>query len=77
MGQEKIPMTKKRIKFIETYGDLDESQTLKEILYANSLQIEKLEKIRSNTSMLVWWLVAIPIMLFILAFVFGGFGALL
>ena len=77
MGQEKIPMTKKRIKFIETYGDLEDSETLKEILYANTLQIEKLEKIRSNTSMLVWWLVAIPICIFILALVFGGLGGFL
>ena len=77
MGQDKIPMTKKRIKFLETYGDLDDSETLKELLYANGLQVEKLEKIRSNTSMLVWWLVAIPIIFVILAFVFGGFGALL
>lgn len=77
MGQDKIPMTKKRIKFLETYGDLDDSETLKELLYSNSLQVEKLEKIRSNTSMLVWWLVAIPIIFVIFAFVFGGFGTLL
>lgn len=77
MGQDKIPMTKKRIKFLETYSDLDDSETLKELLFANTLQVEKLEKIRSNTSMLVWWLVAIPIIFVILAFVFGGFGALL
>jgi len=72
MGQDKIPMTKKRIKFLETYSDLDDSETLKEILFAHSVQIEKLERIRSNTSMLVWWLIAIPIILFILAFMFGA-----
>ena len=77
MGQDKIPMTKKRIKFLETYSDLDDSETLKELLFANTLQVEKLEKIRSNTSILVWWLVAIPIIFVILAFVFGGFRALL
>ncbi|MFY0714286.1 hypothetical protein J1D01_11450 [Seonamhaeicola sp. NFXS20] len=77
MGQDKIPTTKKRIKFLETYGDLDDSETLKELLYANKLQVEKLEKIRSNTSMLVWWLVAIPVFFVILAFALGGFGALL
>jgi len=77
MGQDKIPMTKKRIKFLETYSDLDDSETLKELLFANTLQVEKLEKIRSNTSMLVWWLVAIPILFFIIVLFFGGFGALL
>lgn len=73
MGKEKIPMTKNRIKFLETYNDLDDSETLKEILYAHTLQVEKLEKIRSNTSILVWWLVAIPIILVIIIVLFGGF----
>lgn len=77
MGQDKIPMTKKRIKFLETYSDLDDSETLKELLFANTLQVEKLEKIRSNTSMLVWWLVAIPILFFIIIMFFGGLGALM
>jgi len=77
MGQDKIPMTKKRIKFLETYSDLDDSETLKELLFANTLQVEKLEKIRSNTSMLVWWLVAIPILFFIIILFFGGLGALI
>ncbi|HMB99871.1 MAG TPA: hypothetical protein VKN14_02415 [Flavobacteriaceae bacterium] len=65
-------MTKKRIDFLKTYGDLDDSQLLLEIAYAQSLQIDKLDKIRSNTSMLVWWLVAIPILFFIIVFFFGG-----
>lgn len=77
MGQDKIPMTKKRIKFLETYSDLDDSETLKELLFANTLQVEKLEKIRSNTSMLVWWLVAIPILFFIIILFFGGLGAIM
>jgi hypothetical protein len=77
MGQDKIPMTKKRIKFLETYSDLDDSETLRELLFASTLQVDKLEKIRSNTSMLVWWLVAIPILFFIIVIFFGGLGALL
>ena len=66
MGQNEIPMTKKRIKFLKTYSDLDDSEILKE-----------LEKIRSNTSMLVWWLIAIPIIFFIIIIFFGGLGALI
>lgn len=77
MGKDKIPMTKNRIKFLEMYSDLDDSETLKEILFAHTLQVEKLEKIRSNTSMLVWWLVAIPILFFIIILFFGGLGALM
>ena len=76
MGKEKIPMTKKRIKFLETYSDLDDSELLKELLFSNTLKIEKLEKIRSNTSMLVWWLVAIPIIFFVFIFFFGGLSML-
>lgn len=77
MGYDKIKMTKRRIKLIETYEDLDDSAILKEILYAQSAQLDKLEKIRANTSMLVWWLIAIPLILFLLAFLFGGFGAMM
>lgn len=77
MGQDKIPMTKKRIKFLKTYADLDDSEILRELLFLNQLQLDKLEKIRSNSSMLVWWLVAIPVIMVIVVLIFGGFGALL
>lgn len=72
MVKDKIPMTKKKIKFIETYGNLNDSETLKEILFAQTLKVEKLEKIRSNTSMLVWWLVIIPIILVLMFLFLGG-----
>lgn len=77
MPVEKIPTTKKRENFLNIYGDLDDKELLIEIAYAQSLQIEKLEKIRSNTSMLVWWLVAIPVLFFVIVFFFGGLGALI
>jgi len=56
MAQNKIPTTKKRTRFLQTYGDLDNNETLKEILFAQEVQIDKLERIRSNTSVLVWFL---------------------
>jgi hypothetical protein len=71
MGKDKIPMTEERIKFLDTYGDLKDSKVLKEILYTQNLQLDKLEKIRSNTSKLVWWLIAIPIIITIIILVFG------
>ena len=77
MKKKEIKFTPKRLKFIETYNEFDDSDTLKELLFAQQLAIEKLEKIRSNTSMLVWWLVALPIIGFILIFIFGGLGILL
>ena len=70
-------MTQKRKKFIETYNKWDDSNILKEILFAQQLQLDKLNKlenIRSNTSILAWWLVAIPLLLLILALVFGVIG---
>ncbi|WP_033961264.1 hypothetical protein [Psychroserpens jangbogonensis] len=72
--KHEVKMTPKRIKFMQTYNDYDDSQTLKELLFANQLQLEKLdklEKIRSNTSVLVWWLIVIPLVLGILIFLFG------
>ncbi|MBB3124538.1 hypothetical protein FHS04_002061 [Mesoflavibacter sabulilitoris] len=69
---EHIKLTSKRAKFIKTYSDFDDHDTLKELLYTHQLQLDKLERIRSNTSMLVWWLVAIPIIFGILIFIFGA-----
>ena len=77
MGQEKIPMTKKRTEFLATYGDLDNTEMLREILFAQSLQIEKQERIRYNLSILVWWVVGLPILYFIIMLFFGRLGTLL
>ncbi len=43
------------------YGDLSEKEVQREMLFAQRLSLEKLEKIRQNTSNLVWWLVVVPI----------------
>ena len=72
----KIKITAERIKFMDNYGELDDSNTLKEILFANQLQFEKLEKIRSNTSKLVWWLVVVPIIIIILILLLKLLGVL-
>lgn len=69
--KNKIPNTTKRNKFLLTYGNQTDSETLKEILFAQQLQLTKLEKIRSNTSILAWWLVAIPLILAIILVVLG------
>ncbi|SDB33536.1 hypothetical protein SAMN03097699_0767 [Flavobacteriaceae bacterium MAR_2010_188] len=70
-----IPMTKERINFIKRYSDLTEDEKFTELLYAQQMKINKLERIRRNTSLLVWWLIALPI-LFVLFFFVLGFGAL-
>ena len=73
----KIFKTASRINFDKKYDNLNDSQTLTELLFAQQLQIEKLEKIRRNTSILVWWLIAIPIVVGFFVLFFGGCAALL
>jgi hypothetical protein len=66
-----ITLTSKRAKFLEKYGSMNETELSLELLFAQQLQMEKLEKIRSNASKLVWWLIALPILAGILMFIFG------
>ncbi|GAB4165640.1 MAG: hypothetical protein Tsb0033_27450 [Winogradskyella sp.] len=56
----------KKERFLQSYESYNNDQLLKELLYYQKIKIEKLEKIRSNTSSLVWWLIAIPIIVGIL-----------
>ena len=76
MERDKSPMTKRKEKFLENYKEINDNEALKQILYAQSLQVEKLEKIRFNLSILVWWIVGIPIITFLFFLIYGGFGAL-
>ncbi len=48
-------------------GDLTSVGVQVEILLTQRLVLEKLEKIRENTSYLVWWLVVVPIVVGIIA----------
>jgi hypothetical protein len=68
--EEKKKESPKRKWFNEYWGDLNESEIQKEILFAQFLTNEKLEKVRSNTSKIVWWIIVIPI---IVAVIFGMF----
>ncbi|MGB3343021.1 MAG: hypothetical protein WBA61_03835 [Aequorivita sp.] len=72
--EPKVKITSERIRFMDKYGELNDSDTLQEILYVHYLQLTKLEKIRSNTSMLVWWLVALPIIIGIIIVFLGMFS---
>lgn len=67
----------RRLKFIEKYGELSEGEIQKEQLFIQQLSLEKLEKIRANTSTLVW-LIAIPfiISLLYILFTYGRNGEL-
>ncbi len=68
---DKLVITPQRKKFYSKYEDFDDSETIKELLFAQQLQLDKLDDIRSNTSKLVWWLVALPVILGLI-FALGG-----
>ena len=68
--EEKKKESPKRKWYNEYWGDLNESEIQKEILFAQLLTNDKLEKVRSNTSKIVWWIIVIPI---IVAVIFGMF----
>lgn len=64
-------------KFYKDHGHLTDSEILKEILYIQKTQAGKLERIRSNTSTMVWWLIAIPIISVLIMAFFGVFASLI
>jgi predicted nucleic acid-binding Zn ribbon protein len=64
------PSAKKK-KFYANFGHLTDSEVLKEILFAQQIQINRLERTRANTSTLVWFLIALPIIFFVLMFFLG------
>ena len=72
MKKEQQKLTPKRKRFNEKYNEFTESEIQKELLFAQQLTIDKLEKIRANTSNLVWFLIVIPIILGILAVVLSS-----
>lgn len=63
MENENPKLKEKRKNFYENYGHYSEIEIQKEHLFKQEIIIEKLEKIRANTSNLVWFLVVIPAIL--------------
>ena len=66
MEKEQSNLTPKRKKFNDQHKGLSDSEILREHLWAQQLIYDKTEKIRTNTSNLVWFLIVIPIILTIL-----------
>ncbi len=54
-------LSKQKEAFYKKYGEHTDSDILKEMLYLQIRMAEKIEANRSNTSKLVWWLIAIPL----------------
>ena len=61
-SQEKIISGKRKL-FNERFDELNDSEIQKEILFAKYLNIDKLQRIRVNTSVLIWFLIIIPIII--------------
>lgn len=70
-------LSDKQNHFREKYKDFSDRDMMIELLLAQSIQIDKLERNRSNTSKMVWFFIGIPIILFFLAFFTGLLGAAL
>ncbi|MDM9632123.1 hypothetical protein [Robiginitalea aurantiaca] len=45
-----------------------------EIIYQQKLQLEMMDRVRSNTNKMVWWLIAIPIILVLFVFFISILG---
>lgn len=52
-----------RKAFDKIYGELPDNEIQQEILFTHKLSLDKLERIRKNTSTLVWFIIIIPIIL--------------
>ena len=61
MENEKTNISADRKKFNEQFGNLMEREILLEMLFTQNQINDKLERVRSNTSKMVWWLIVIPI----------------
>ena len=72
----KKPTAKER--FFETYKNHSQDELLVELIWNLKRTYSLQEKVRQNTSKLVWWLIAIPfIVVAIFAFMtFAGIAAL-
>lgn len=52
-----------------TAPDLDDNQILRHILIVQKQQLDTLEKTRKNTSIMVTWLIVIPIIIFLISII--------
>lgn len=59
----------KREEFDEKYKDFSSNQLLIEQIYKQELNHRMLDRIRSNTSTLIWFLIVIPIIIALLTIV--------
>jgi len=64
--KNKVPpviKSKKQRLFEDQRRELSDREIQIELLYAQQIMINKLDKVRGNTNTLIWWLIAIPIII--------------
>lgn len=77
MPAEPVSKTKRQQYFERQRMNWSDRDLQLEANFQNKLQLEKLERIRSNSSKIVWWLIAIPIILAVLFFILSILGVAL
>lgn len=66
MKNQEPKLSPRRKRFNEKYNESNEIEIQKELLFTQQLTAERIEKVRANTSTLVWFLIVIPIIFGIL-----------
>ena len=70
--QNKVPnWTKHKAGFYQRYQEMDDGEILRELLYVQTRILNKVERNRQNTSSLVWWFIALPLIFGIILFFLG------
>ncbi len=70
MNDNKPTLNADKIKFLELHKDLSKSEILNEILYNQNVILNKLERTRKNTFIIIFILI-LPILIYLVMVLFG------
>ncbi len=70
MNDNKPTINADKIKFLELHKDLSKSEILNEILYNQNVILNKLERTRKNTFIIIFILI-FPILIYLVMVLFG------
>ena len=60
---EPVKKSKRQQYFEDQRRNMSDREIQFELLYSQKILIETMDKVRGNTNTLIWWLIAIPIIL--------------
>ena len=69
--------SEKRVRFNDKYKDFSDTELLKEYIYNQELTYSLLERIRGNTSKIIWFLIVIPLTFLVIVMIYGLVGTAL